>query len=403
MMNTIFNSKLHWKNHLEGHAKAAETYLWDTFKIAYSTCPICEANAKGMEMHLVGEKHYKAIGSKFNWKVPPPEVAEDLSRAWVEKIPTSKGLYFFNHLTGRHGFMDATSHGAEASHGGAPCTSAPAYSQSESAPAYSLPLSVPAYSQPVSHQLPLQPASPATAQVANPFKSKADWKKHLEPGPKAAEDFLWRSFNLAYTKCPVCEANAQSMEEHLVGEKHYRAIGAKFNWIYPPPEVADDPSKPWIERILTPQGPYFFNHLTGRHGFVDAPALAAPVAPAAPAAPAAPSAQPAAPTNMAQPQFNQAHWMWQRAATAASDQIEQLFDEGDPRPSCPVCAPAGCNQPISKDHILSLQHFNVLQQMCAAVFKDASQVETLHGVWVQELVYRGRTFHFNHVTAKEMW
>jgi len=103
----------------------------------------------------------------------------------------------------------------------------------------------------------------------NALDTKEHWKQHIGHKAGRAENFLWELARYSHGKCDICGTGAQGMETHIVGANHYKRIGARFNWRLPPLEEAEDLNKPWVERFQTPKGPFFFNHVTGTHGFVE--------------------------------------------------------------------------------------------------------------------------------------
>eukprot|EP00931_Biecheleriopsis_adriatica_P102394 TRINITY_DN7736_c0_g1_i1.p1 TRINITY_DN7736_c0_g1~~TRINITY_DN7736_c0_g1_i1.p1 ORF type:complete len:470 (+),score=80.61 TRINITY_DN7736_c0_g1_i1:80-1411(+) len=433
---SIWNTKEDWKKYMGPLAAAAEDYLWTTARYGYMKCEVCGTGAQGMETHIVGAAHYKKLGGKFNWKVPPLDEANDLSKPWVEKLTTSKGEYYFNHVTGAHGWMNQA--GGNAQPPQAPAVSSPYQAPSSEAPSVSSPYQAPSseapYRQPSgipsetaagNTQQPLTAAADDRAfEKALTTREKGGWRRYMEPLAAAAEAALQRASGSWDYACTVCEqANTRGLADHVPSEKHWKKLGEKLNWVPPPVQDAHDMSKPWVQRIQTTRGVFLFNHVTGAHGIEGQASSAASAAPcaasmcstAATCPPCAPSmcstAAPCPAPDLAGGKLNLAHWLWRNTARVAAEQVEELVSHRDfegGRPQCLVCSSAL----ISKEHVLSLEHFNALQQKCAlmndTISKEAmegnnAKLEDSNAPWVQKLSLHHRDYHYNHITAAALW
>lgn len=249
----------------------------------------------------------------------------------------------------------------------------------------------------------------------------------MEPLSNAAAEALTAASGNWDFSCLVCnQASTRGLADHVPSEKHWKALGEKISWCPPSLEDAVCMDKPWVQRIQTRQGVFFFNHITGAHGLEGAMAktvtaetkpVAAETRPlVAETVPLGPKVTPPGPViaqgfGFTEGKFNQAHWLWVQTVRTTADQIDELIShrdfQGEP-PQCQICA--SC--PLSKAHILSLAHFNSLQQRCTNVpdqiAKDAmdgqtTKIEAESAPWVQKLDWRGESYYFNHITGKELW
>jgi len=381
-----------------------------------------------METHIVGANHYKRIGARFNWRLPPLEEAEDLNKPWVERFQTPKGPFFFNHVTGTHGFVEEAGE-----------TPVPPESSSAAA-AYEPPTAAaPApYPTPPSVAMPSSTATGATCPLtglSTQYESglmsteRGDWRRYMEPIAVVAADALAKANGgWDFYSCPVCEQeNTRGLVEHVCSDKHWRTLGAKFHWRPPPPTEAHamDKSTKWVQTIQTRSGDFLFNHLTGRYCLVQQPAGPGAAAPAtAPAAPvvsggggppvtggaAAPAAAAPPPTPGKQ---NHAYWLWVNTVRVAAEQVEELLAHPEFQGSraCSVCGEV----PLSKQHLLSREHFNTLQQRAENIPGDVwneAMEQFMEGCptalgeesrpWVQRLELH-RPYFLNHITGTPLW
>jgi len=407
--HSALDTKELWKQHMGPKAGQAENFLWNLARISYAKCDICGTGAQGMETHIVGANHYKKMGSKFNWQFPPLAEAEDLSKPWVERFETPRGPYFFNHVTGRHGLL----HEAGES---------PMPQENSSAPAYQPPTAPASAPCPQLSAAPIpSPAVPGSTCPLSGFstayenalmsRDKGDWRKYMEPIATVAADALFKARGGWGYSCPVCQQeNTRGLADHVPSDKHWKKLGEQINWRPPPPAEAHamDKTKPWVQAIETRSGDFLFNHLTGHHCLeeqtacpeTEAPALAVPQQAMSPAQATPPASR----------GLNHAHWLWVNTVRLAAEQVDELISHRDfeGNPTCNVCG----QEPLSKQHLLSLEHFNALQQKVAFiggdVAKDAmegrnSDLEDQSKPWVQRLELRGAPYFFNHVTGKELW
>lgn len=370
-----------------------------------------------METHLIGAAHWKKLGSKFNWQLPPPDVAEDLSHPWVEKIPTPKGPYFFNHVTGQHGLLSDTG-GSVAPQQNSHSSSSPAYQSSPAAAPYPQPAAAPGHSPNAmdsQHHAPIAsaPAVDRAYEDALMSKEKGAWRRFMEPLATAAADELLRVSGSWDYSCPMCQQdNTRGLADHVPSQNHWKALGGKLNWR--PPPLAEDAhamDKPWVQRIPTSQGVFLFNHSTGRHGLEGQLAGHATPSSITPTI-AEPSATPSGAGSPTEGKFNHAHWLWVNTARLAAEQVDEITSHRDFVGEAPKCATCSSSAPLSKAHLLSIDHFNALQKRCALVPENVAQeamegynkqLETESSPWVQKLELHGRDYYFNHITAKELW
>eukprot|EP00928_Gymnodinium_smaydae_P030425 TRINITY_DN22637_c0_g1_i1.p1 TRINITY_DN22637_c0_g1~~TRINITY_DN22637_c0_g1_i1.p1 ORF type:complete len:435 (-),score=80.29 TRINITY_DN22637_c0_g1_i1:229-1533(-) len=409
------NTKDGWKKHMAPRANEAEDFLWNLGRVSYSKCDLCGTGAQGLETHLVGQNHWKKLGEKFNWNLPPPEVAEDTSRPWVEKIPTPKGTYLFNHITGRHGFDN----------GGAPAQVSPSAAAPVPAPAYQAPPVAQPYPQAAScGGVPVAPSSTASQDVNDAYRNalmsrtKGDWRRFMEPLANAASEELTRLTGSWDYACPICEQqNTRGLSDHVPSDKHWKALGNKLHWVPPAPEEAHASDKPWVQRINTCRGMFCFNHLTGAH-YLEGQAPQPQVLSAAPAPAPTPAPGPpapcsgVAPASSAEPKFSYAHWLFVDRIRTAAQQVDEVVYHASFGGSPPACLVCPASQQLTQDHISSLAHFEQLQCRCAtlptektqgAMEGDNSNLEDSSSPWVQKLQLCGQDYYFNHLTGKELW
>jgi len=389
---------------MERPAHEAEEYLWNLAHISYSKCALCGTGAQGLETHVVGQAHWKKLGGNFNWRLPPPDIADDLSRPWVERIPTPKGPYFFNHVTGRHGFLDEAGGTSPPQDNSSPVTS-PTYEPASAPVPY-----------PQAAAISAAPDLDRAYQDGLMSKDKGGWRRFMEPLATAAGEELERvSGNWDYA-CPICDQpNTRGLADHVPSEKHWKKLGEKLSWKLPHAEAAHAMDKPWVQRIPTVRGDFFFNHLTGAYGLEGQSAVLGVTASSPAIAPttcytcSTPVAVPSAcPTSS---NFNHAHWLWVKTVSVAAKQVDELishprFEGGSP--PCSVCS----SVPLSKAHLLSFGHFSALQNKCALIPEDvtreamegySAKLEEESAPWVQNLKLDGKPYYLNHVTGKELW
>lgn len=388
-------------------AGAAEDFLWNLARISYEKCDICGTGAQGMATHIVGANHYKKMGSKFGWQLPPLAKAEDLSMPWVERFETPRGPYYFNHVTGRHGFVSE----AGASPGPQENSSATPAIQPLTAPAAASPSAAPVPRQDVTGSI--CPLTGLSTEYESAFMSreKGGWRRYMEPIATAAADVLTKASGGWDYSCPVCQQeNTRGLADHIPSEKHWRSLGEKLHWRPPPPAEAHamDRTKPWVQAIETRSGDFLFNHLTGHHCLEQRTAGPGAAAPS----PAVPK-QAARPAEAILPAtgggLNHAHWLWVNTVRLAAEQVEELVSHHDfeGNPACIVCGKVA----LSKQHLLSIEHFNALQIKVALIggdmAKDAMEgrntaLEDQSKPWVQRLDLH-RPYFLNHITGEELW
>merc|ERR1719277_2416812 len=177
---TAINTKEGWKAHMGPSCREVENLLWDLARFSFSRCDLCGGGAQGLEAHCVGAAHWKKLGQHFNWRLPAPEIAEDMTQPWVMRVETARGTYFFNHVTGQHGFLDEAA-ATPAPQQQAPPVDSPTY-QPASSPA-------PSPQQPPSGAAASPPATPV--KLPQPTdrayhsglmsKDKGGWRRFMEP------------------------------------------------------------------------------------------------------------------------------------------------------------------------------------------------------------------------------
>jgi len=245
-------------------------------------------------------------------------------------------------------------------------------------------------------------------------REKGGWRKYMEPIATVAADALTKASGRWDYSCPVCQQEStRGLADHVPSEKHWKKLGERFNWKPPPPAEAHamDKTKPWVQAISTRSGDFLFNHLTGNHCVECVEQQSAGPGPAtsAPAIPQQAKSPAEATIPASQVGLNHAHWLWVNTVRLAAEQVQELIS--DPQfegsPTCDVCGSA----PLSKQHLLSLEHFNTLQKRAvnigADVAKNAmegrnSELEDQSKPWVQRLELRG-TYFLNHISGKELW
>eukprot|EP00930_Biecheleria_cincta_P043313 TRINITY_DN29761_c0_g1_i1.p1 TRINITY_DN29761_c0_g1~~TRINITY_DN29761_c0_g1_i1.p1 ORF type:complete len:422 (+),score=67.52 TRINITY_DN29761_c0_g1_i1:44-1309(+) len=412
---TAINTKEGWKAHMGPKAHEAEEKLWALFRYSYSKCDICGTGAQGMETHIVGQTHWKKIGGKFDWKLPPPEVASDLSQQWVEKIETPTGPFFFNHVTGEHGFMSKAEGSAAQQAALPPATAPPTYHQQAPSAATPYPQAQPAMAE--GGAVPSAGAGGVGDMAYHDAlrKDKGAWRSFMEPRARAAEETLHRATGSWDFGCMVCEQdNTRGMTDHLPSEKHWKKLGDKLNWNPPNPVEAHDMNQKWVQRIQTGRGVFAFNHVTGAHcleGSQHAAISSTSCPSAATSACTPPMANICAPCKPPVAKFSHAHWLWVKTVRIAAEQVDELtshpdYDGGCP-PTCVVCSSSS----LTKEHLLSREHFDKLQERCAGL-EEAITAEAVSNVakerrppspWMQKLEAWGQAYYFNHITGKELW
>jgi len=396
-----------------------------------------------METHIVGANHWKKLGNHFQWCLPPPDEARDTSQPWVEKIQTPRGPYFFNHVTGD--LLDQAGEPASvppalAAHPANPPPSLTAvYPSTAMPPPYPqghppLPKSAPqSLNSDASTMVP--PSTPTMSTVSSAqgndgaymaaLMDKGKWRLYMEPLAKVAEAALTRTTGTWDYACPVCQQpNTRGMADHIPSQTHWKKLGERLEWCPPSVESVGDLTQAWVQKIPARSGTFYFNHLTGAHHYdpqaaledvrrpaaAPSPVVAGPVAPNSGAI-SAPVGPPAPPGRAG---FNHAHWLWANTVRVAAGQVEEITSHPSfqgPFPTCSVCVQP--SSPLSRDHLLSLGHFQMLQSSLAsaAIPEDLIQraiggeaaFDTVPPPFFQILELDGQQYQFNHITGKELW
>lgn len=97
------NDQGKWKKFMEEPTKNLDDNIYSIMVKFSGNCMVCEANLLGYNEHLCSAKHFKNMRGKFQ-NLPGEAEAADWSKPWVEKIETTNGSFYHNHLTGQQGF-----------------------------------------------------------------------------------------------------------------------------------------------------------------------------------------------------------------------------------------------------------------------------------------------------------
>lgn len=417
-----FDTKDAWRSHIDGPAKKLEDYLGEA---SQHQCEICgKAMSRGAADHLSSQMHWKSLWQKMQRmapRMPPPEVAVERARPWVQAFHVPGATLHFNHLTGGQ-HLDAAA--------------APAPPpQVASGPPPQPPLDAAMLSGAAAA------ATDTDRQVKELSAHASDYNRHL-----ASKD-LWRSFMSVPGKtledtlhslsgnwdhdCGVCGKHMQrGAQDHLCSQNHWRMVWSKLEsgGPLPPADAARRMDAPvwWVQRWEVGRATHIFNHLTGGQELhrsarpcSDASATLSQRA----RSPAGSSSQAAAVMTCSAPQFTDIRVTdprlpvrggvgyrdalndkdnWKRFMEEPANRLERFIYAEIPtyHSRCVVCE-AGMNG--IANHILSQKHWKSLWGKLSGAPPPADRVVNWESRWVEVLQAAGGEYRFNHITGEQAW
>jgi len=260
------NSKAGWRTFMDGPAKILEQTIFrltNSYDVTSGTCPVCMSEmSRGAGEHLPSCNHWKQLWRKLECRTPDVQTAHDWVRPWVQRFPTPKGDYVFNHVTGRQGFASELGISLVAPAPQEPLRALPGIPQptpciSDSAPSAIVPLAV---RRPEEFNLGLW-----------------TWRLHIKDGANQLNSLLQGTGQ--FLQCTACsQVMGPDVAAHLASNGHYTILQEKARpsvneavvaMMTADPEAAkrELASGPWVQAFnqvpASPTGMLKFNHLTG--------------------------------------------------------------------------------------------------------------------------------------------
>ncbi|CAJ1366213.1 unnamed protein product [Effrenium voratum] len=271
-----FNAIDKWKKFMEEPTTRLDAVVYGMMSGYTGQCPVCESNMLGFNEHLCSQKHWKKLWQKFSTGPPDPPIVTDWDKPWVQQIATSRGKYFFNHVTGEQGLeSEILGDGgppAPGRTGISPINTDPvpvAMPPMPSTPDTSMPPEQTGAGNPASPVHPVHPLPAGAAAAGAAGLSHLHWKcivhaaaRKLQEEIAAGEEELddpWQERD-AECFCSLCRCRCADMKEHLESVEHFNKVqacladAARSN-----PSVEDlRRTSAWMQSFET----VVFNHLT---------------------------------------------------------------------------------------------------------------------------------------------
>lgn len=234
-------------------------------------CQLCD-RSRGWEEHIPGPKHYKCVTDKLGEEMV--EIArEQMWQEWNVRIQGVTGSVKFNHLDGeihmikkpvtdlvpmlQPSYMGMATSTASTMSAPPSITSNTGSSSSTRPPSFS-------ELQPGTSIMVINPASHPTAvdgdwKAYPHLQSKTAWKLQMKEGAQTV-NFLLNKHGIYPSTC-LCGENVNGFEDHLLGEKHYKALAARMLDGVPLESMRDVYSVGWD--VPAQCGRIEFNHFDG--------------------------------------------------------------------------------------------------------------------------------------------
>jgi len=222
---------------------------------------------RGAGEHLPSLNHWKQLWRKLESRTPDVQTAHNWTKPWVQRFPTPKGDYVFNHVTGRQGFASELAISLVAPPPQEPLRALPGIPQSAPCISESAP-----------------PSTFVPIEVKRPYEFNLGlwtWRLHIKDGANQLNALLQGAGQTV--QCTACsQVMGPNVAAHLASDGHYNILQEKARpsikdtvvaLIAADPEAAkcELASGPWVQTFNqvpgSPTGMLRFNHLTGEVKF----------------------------------------------------------------------------------------------------------------------------------------